>query len=145
MQVERDQWITHREAAKMRLTTWGAVIRYIAYFGAPSSVPYHKQPFTVERSDLRKVRGWLELTYRSEEALETDEWVQDLRKTAPNAFHALVVRYVDRRRGGVGLLTGREQVKLFKQRTGKGERWYYYNLQEAERYIGLMAGIVKAF
>ena len=88
------RWITHREEAQIRLAGWGAVVRGLSLRMGPSANAYSQQPFLNDRVDGDTMNDILDHDARLDKALQTDEWMNAIRKTAPNHYAAAVIVYV---------------------------------------------------
>lgn len=145
MQEKRGIWITNREAAQIRLAQWAGVLRAMYMRGAPNVNYYNQQPFVNGKIDHDALRRFIEQDERFDMALETDEWLVDLRVFAKPAYQAVVIRYVERVSSTPRVSRGEARIRLWTERTGLKRRQYYERLNEAERYVGLLLGVAAGF
>jgi len=120
--------------AKIRLYSWGSVIRAVIIAQGPAANPYNEQPFTKQRVDLETVHAVGQLANKFDEAEEVDGWLFPLRDRSPNAYRATVIRYIEREHGGHQLSMA-EQVRRYSYATGQSKRTYYNNLDRVLQHV----------
>ena len=142
MKEVRGRWISHREEAQIRLASWGAIMRGMALRMGPSLNPYSQQPFLSDRVDGDTMRDMLDQNERIDKALQTDEWMNRIRTTAPNHYIAAVIVYV--------LYPWKHQfdkrLAEWKKETGlKGQTRFYECLRAVEADIAIQISLTEAF
>lgn len=129
---------TRVDEARIRLASWGGIIRGLSMRGGPATRVYSQSSFLNVRVDGDTYRDRLELGERTRKAVQVDGWMDRIKEASPNHYTAAVIAYV--------MLPWKDQFErrliAWKKETGlKGQTRFYECLRAVERDIAMQIGL----